>query len=152
MTELGTTSVGPTHIVDNAFVAFLVAVAAMTVAFVYSATLWSNIFSVIVSWVLTDFIFSFFVAGGGRIFIFKPFGKETIFKGKAYLVFLGMIILSTYLSSLGIDNYLKSMLTSQDIVNIFGFLIPKAIIATNVATGVFAFLDFNARFYQRQKQ
>jgi hypothetical protein len=138
--------------VDNALIAFIVAVILMTVAFVYSASLWRDVFAIIVSWVLTDSVFSLCVAGGSGIFIFKPFSKETIFKGKAYLVFLGMIIFSTYLSSLAIDNYMKSLLTSQDVVNILGYLIPWAIIATNIATGLFAFLDFNARFYQRQKQ
>jgi hypothetical protein len=143
---------GPTHLLDNTLVAFIATIVGMTATFVYSSSLWSDLFAVTVSWVLTDIIFSFLIAGGGGIFMLRPFSTETLFKGKAYLVFLGMIIFSTYASSYCIDIYLKSILTSQDTVSIVGFSIPRAIIATNFAVGLLAFLDFNARFYQRQRQ
>jgi hypothetical protein len=137
---------------DNTVVAFLIAFVGMTAAYMYSASVWTDLFAIIVSWVATDAIFSMCVAGGSGIFMFKPFSTETLFKGRAYLLFVGMIVFSSWLSSLAIDAYLKNFLTSQGAVPIFGVLVPNAILATNFLTGLFAFADFNARFYQRQKQ
>jgi hypothetical protein len=142
----------PRHFFDNTIIAFVIAFLVMTATFIYSASLWADLFAFIVSWVATDIIFSLFIAGGSGIFIFKPFSTETLFKGRAYLLFLGMIVFSTYASSWVITTYLKNILTSQDTVMILGFVVPKAILVTNFLTGLFAFGDFNARFYQREKQ
>jgi hypothetical protein len=137
---------------DSTLIASLIAFIGMTAAYVYSVALWILLSATIVSWVATDVIFSLFVAGGSGIFIFKPFSTETLFKGRAYLLFLGMIVFSTVISSWLIDRYLDTLLKSQDMFTILVVTIPKSILATNFFTILLAFVDFNTRFYQRQKQ
>ena len=139
-------------LLNNSLVVFVLLVSAMTIIYIYSVTLWTTLFSITVSWVLTDFIFSFLIAGGSGIFQFRPFSTQTLYKGKAYLVFFAMIVGSTYVSSLLIDTFLKSVLTSQDVMEILSLSIPRPIIVTNLMAGVAVFLDLNARFYQREKQ
>jgi len=138
-------------LLNNAVVAFFFSVVVMTLIYAYSVVLWTDLFSITTSWVLTDFFFSLLIAGGSGIFIFKPFNTETLHKGKAYLVFYAMIVFSTLLSSAFIDAFLKSTETSQDVVTILGTSIPHYIIFTNFVAGILVFVDMNTRFYQRQK-
>lgn len=127
---------------ENVVIAFI---ASFSILFCIGAlipSIWAYVFSILVSFVLSDLILNAFIHGGeGHANIFSK--NEFAHKGHAYVVFLIGIIISTVLSSLLADFMFQ------------GYLQDTPWVATVFITdGIAVFLvlgDLKWRFYLPNK-
>jgi hypothetical protein len=121
--------------------------------------IWSQLFSIAISWVIADFILSLFIRGGGGIVQLPHVsGNITVTKGRAYLAFLIAIFAVTLISSVatGWLFQVTGLAVSSVVAVGFSLSLPPeqigsmTILLCSSLVGVLVFLDLKARFYARR--
>lgn len=146
----------------NSVVAAAISIVVLIIAAFLSPELWESLFTVMLSWVVSDFIVNMFIHGGQGIS--QTFWSETRTeaKGHAYLAFFLGIVVATYLST-GISARLLqaslsifdtiSPTTTNSTITFLGHMIKQDWLMTTVAfsslAAVVVFADLNWRFYKR---
>lgn len=150
------------YLLRNSIVVAFASIVVLIIAAVLRPDLWGSLFTVIIAWVVSDFIVNIFIHGGQGIS--QTFWSEarTEAKGHAYLAFFLGIVVATYLSS-GISAWLLqaslsifdkiSPSTTNSTITVLGYAAKQNWLMTCVAfsslAAVLVFADLNWRFYKR---
>ena len=136
--------------INNPLVAVPLSVIGLVAIYVYSENDWFYVFSIILTWLIIDLLFSLLIAGGNNIFQWRPSGSHTIHKGKAYLAFLMTIIFATLVAEWLTAKSLTP-LTNPDnstiLLTLGSYIITTQNVAANSLIGILVYADLNARFY-----
>jgi len=144
-----------THLVSAVVRSIIV----LTVIGLFVFDIWSELFSIAISWVIADFMLSLFIRGGGGIVqLPNVSGNVTVTKGRAYIAFLIAIFVVTLTSSVATGWLFQMMGLAVSSVVAIGFslsLPPEqigsmTILLCSSLVGVLVFLDLKARFYARR--
>jgi len=142
---------------DNSLVAFVVSVVVLTIVGMTYLELWSYLYSIVVAWVISDFLITLIVRGGGGILQIPLYGTRIQTKGRGYLAFLIGIIIGTWLSTFFSDmifNLLKFGVSTVAISSGANLSSPQAdwltVFVSSLVVGALAFIDLNVRFYGRE--
>jgi hypothetical protein len=142
-------------VLDNAFIAFVIAFAALNIVGNMWRDLWAYLFSAAVVWVISDVIINLIVRGGGGLAQIPLWGNKIQTKGRSFLAFVFGVFFTTWASSFLSEALYKGMgfgtatvetTLNASQANWMGILISSLMV------GVLIFLDFNARFYGREKR
>jgi hypothetical protein len=143
-------------VLDNAIVAFLIALGVLTfVGYVYR-DLWIYLFSAAVAWVVSDFVITLIVRGGSGIAQIPLWGTQIQAKGRSFMAFCFGIFVATAISAFFSETLFKVMEFGVAVsVTAAGVSLSPyqtewtTIFVSSLVCSILVFGDFNTRFYGR---
>ena len=126
-------------LLENPVFSILFTIIILITVGIFFKGVWIFLFSIIVSYMLTDIILNFIVRGESGYAKIPVLGHHFQTKGHSYIAYIVGIVIGTFFASELADNiliYLKSFTDWNTIVITSSFIV-----------GILVFLDFESRFF-----